>query len=74
MSEMASDTRWTARIDEALARAVSQIQLLAALTPANAIAERARLVACAERGTRPIPAWTYEPASTGDALPLLDAT
>ncbi|MGH7285853.1 MAG: tyrosine/phenylalanine carboxypeptidase domain-containing protein, partial [Polyangiaceae bacterium] len=74
LSEMVSETRWTARIDEALSRAVSQIQLLAALTPANAIAERARLVACAERGLRLVPAWTYEPASTGDALPLLDAT
>ncbi len=69
-----SETQWTARIDQALARAVSQIQLLAAFTPANAATERMRLAQCAERGTRPVPAWAYGPASTGDARPLLDAT
>ena len=67
-------TRWTARIDEALARATSQVQLLAAFTPTNATSERARLMDLAERGRPLVPAWTYEPASTGDAKPLLEAT
>ena len=69
-----NDTRWTTRIDEALARAASQIQLLAAFTPVNAATERARLMDLAERGRPLAPAWAYEPASTGDARPLLDAT
>ena len=68
-----SETRWTARIDEALARAASQIQLLAAFTPTNATTERARLLDLAERRRPLVPAWTYEPASTGDAEPLLEA-
>lgn len=64
---------WTARIDAALERAAAAIRLLAAVTPENVVAERARLVALAESGGTLAPAWKYRRVTTGEARPLLDA-
>lgn len=48
-----------AAIDPALRTAWRSTSLLAAVTPANAAAERERLTECLARGDAPVPAWTY---------------
>ncbi|MEO8798684.1 MAG: tyrosine/phenylalanine carboxypeptidase domain-containing protein, partial [Polyangiaceae bacterium] len=62
------------RIEAAMERAVNEVRLLAAATPTNAVAERARLIAAAENGRPLVPMWTYAPPRRTDARPVLDAT
>lgn len=54
-------------------RAVGAVRLLAAATPTNAVAERARLIAAAERDRPLVPTWTYAPPRRTDVRPVLDA-
>lgn len=56
---MTGATAIVLEIDPALRAAWRSISLLAAVTPANASKERARLVACLARGEAPVPSWEY---------------
>jgi hypothetical protein len=55
---MLSDFETARRLDRLVAHTAALARPVASLTPANAAAERARLVDCLERGVMPVPAFT----------------
>ncbi|HZU81623.1 MAG TPA: tyrosine/phenylalanine carboxypeptidase domain-containing protein [Polyangiaceae bacterium] len=61
-------------LERLVVRAAREIQLLAALTPIDACAERARLTAELRAGRRALPRWTYaRPALPDDLVRALDS-
>jgi hypothetical protein len=61
-----------ARVDPVLATAAARIRLLAAVTPEDTEAERARLAAALDAGKDAIPRWTYARVDYGDLAAELD--
>src|ERR1700733_10500890 len=60
-------------LDRALARAVHEVRLLAAVTPVNLQAERVRLAVELERGEAALPRFVYAPSARTDLRRALDA-
>jgi hypothetical protein len=64
---------WLAPIERLVTHAAREVRLLATLTPLDAHAERARLVAELRCKRPALPRWTYAPRADADLLRALDA-
>jgi hypothetical protein len=64
---------WLAPLERLVLRAAHEVQLLAALTPADAHRERARMTEELRAGRAPVPRWTYVATSNDDLRRALDA-
>jgi hypothetical protein len=69
----ASSSAWYAPIERLLTRAAHEVRVLSALTPTDAQAERARLIAELDAGRASAPRWTYAARPHDELRRALDA-